>query len=275
MSACAVHSPEGMPERKQISVNGVVLPHEIVAAEAQNHAAASPAQAFADAARALVIRELLLQEARRLDLTPEPETDAEGRRETDEDALIRTAVIQAIPRDAPDEESCRRYYENNRRRFRSADIYEAAHILIAATPESEATALEAARELIATLKRDPSGFPAAARACSACPSRDSGGNLGQITPGQMVSEFEQALFAMAEGEISDEPVRTRYGFHVLRLDRKIEGRELPFGLVRDRISAFLSEGRERQAIAGYIAHLANRADIRGVSLAAPRAGMGA
>lgn len=274
MSACAIHAPDSMPARKQVSVNGFVLPHETIAAEAQHHAAPSPTQAFAAAARALAIRELLLQEAGRLGLAPEPEQDAEGRRETNEDALIRALMAQATPQDAPDEALCRRYYDNNRPRFRSVDIYEAAHILIAFNSDNEAYELEAARALIATLKHDPSGFAGVARACSACPSRETGGNLGQITRGQMVPEFERALFAMAPGEISDEPVRTRFGLHVLRLDRKIEGAILPFEAVKARIADFLSETRERQAIAGYIAHLAQQADIRGVILGRPGSAQG-
>jgi peptidyl-prolyl cis-trans isomerase C len=271
MSACAAEKSEVFPRRKTVSVNGVTIPHQLIAQEAQNHRAATPAQAFAAAGRALAIRELLLQEARRLGMTPEPEQDAEGRRETDEDALIRAMIARATPQDAPDEESCRRYYDNNLRRFCSADIYEAAHILIAANPENEADAQEPARELIAALKRDPSGFAGAARACSACPSRENGGNLGQITRGQMVPEFERALFAMAPGEISDEPVRTRFGYHVLRLDRKIEGVTLPFELVRERISAFLDETRARHAIAGYIAHLVQQAKIEGIVLSPDKA----
>jgi peptidyl-prolyl cis-trans isomerase C len=269
MSACSVRSPDAFPARAEISVNGVVLPYAVIAAEAQNHSAASPAEAFTEAARALVIRELLLQEAKKRGLTAAPETDSDGRRETDEDAVIRALVAMEVPQDEPDADSCRRYYDNNSRRFRSADIYEAAHILIAAPPETAAAALQAARDMIGRLKHDPSGFDGAARACSACPSRENGGNLGQITRGQMIPEFESALFAMAPGAISDEPLRTRYGFHILRLDRKIEGAQLPFEHVRARISSFLSETRELQAIAGFIAHLAQQADIRGISLPAP------
>ena len=228
----------------------------------------SPAQAFAEATRALVVRELLLQEAKRRGLAPTPEKDSSGRHETEDDALIRALVAHEIPQEEPDEESCRRYFDNNLRRFRSADIYEAAHILIAATPETAAAALQAAREIIARLRQDPSGFADAARACSACPSRENGGSFGQITRGQMIPEFENALFAMAPGEISDEPLRTRFGFHILRLDRKVEGAQLPFEKARARIASFLSETRERQAIAGFIAHLAQQADIRGISLSA-------
>ena len=71
----------------------------------------APPDAFAQAARALAIRELLLQEARRLGLKPEPASDGEGRRETDEEALIRAVIESQTPQDEPDEESCRRFYE--------------------------------------------------------------------------------------------------------------------------------------------------------------------
>ena len=86
------------------------------------------------AARALVVRELLLQEARRLGVAAEPLADDDGRRETDEEALIRALVEREVRVPDPDEARCRRYYEQNLRRFRSPDIYEAAHILFAAAP---------------------------------------------------------------------------------------------------------------------------------------------
>ncbi|MGZ5865808.1 MAG: peptidylprolyl isomerase [Xanthobacteraceae bacterium] len=63
-----------------------------------------------------------------------------------------------------------------------------------------------------------------------------------------------------------EPVATRYGFHVIRLDRRIEGRQLPFELVADRIADYLRENVERRAIAQYVARLASRAEIDGVTL---------
>ncbi len=100
----------------------------------QHHAAPKPIAAWQQAARALVVRELLLQEARRVGIAPQPMSDASGRRETDEEAMIRGLIEREVTVPEPDEETCRRYYENNRARFRSADIYEAAHILFAALP---------------------------------------------------------------------------------------------------------------------------------------------
>ena len=67
--------------------------------------------------------------------------------------------------------------------------------------------------------------------------------------------------------MTGEPVETRYGFHIIRLDRRIDGRELPFELVADRIADYLTESVERRAMAQYIARLASRASIEGVAIA--------
>lgn len=266
MSSCSHHTPGDMGARAEISVNGVILPHELVAAEAQNHPAASPAQAFQQAAQALAIRELLLQEADRLGIAPEPETDAQGRRETDEDARIRALIASALPKDAPDEESCRRFYDQNLARFHAPELYHAAHILIAAEPGRLDEAEAAAWALLETLKQEPAGFAGAAHAISACPSRDQGGDLGLIAPGQLVEEVEQALLALAPGELAAAPVRSRFGWHILKLERKISGECLPFAAVQPKIAAYLTENRARQTIAGLIGHLAAKANLRGVAL---------
>ena len=70
---------------------------------------------------------------------------------------------------------------------------------------------------------------------SACPSAAQGGHLGQISRGQTVPEFETFLYNLEVGQICPVPVKTRFGYHVLRLDRRIEGRQLPFEAVSDRI----------------------------------------
>jgi len=257
------------PSRKIISVNGVAIPREKISREAQNHRAATPAAAWLEAAQALVIRQLLLQEARRLGLPPEPATDDQGRRETDEEALIRALTEHEVKTPTPDESSCRRYYEQNRQKFRSSDLYEAAHILIAANPD-EPTQVEEKRQsalaLIEILARDPSSFADAARVYSACPSREQGGNLGQISRGQTVPEFEKALAQLTLGIIAPEPIHTRFGFHVVRLDRKIEGETLAYELVADRIAEYLDETCKRQAVAQFIGILAAQARIEGFSL---------
>src|SRR5208283_15863 len=144
------------------------------------------------------------------------------------------------------------------------------HILFAALPADKAAHAQAradADAVLATLQENPDSFATLAQAYSRCPSAAQGGNLGQITAGQTTPEFEQALFALEPGQLCAEPVATRYGFHVIRLERKHEGRTLPFELVADRIADYLRESVRRQADVQYIARLVSAAKIEGVELA--------
>lgn len=272
--SCSIHSAAITAKPMIVSVNGVVVPRDAIAREVQQHPASTPLAAWKEAARALAVRELLLQEARQLGISAEAMADEAGRRETDEEAAIRALIEQEVAVPEPDENACRRYYEQNRRRFRSADIYEAAHILIAANArdrDAYAAARVKAAEVLAQIVQEPARFGALARDLSDCPSGAQDGNLGQITEGQTTPEFENALKALAPGSICGQPVATRYGFHIVRLDRKIDGRELPFEAVARQIANYLSESVRRRASAQYIARLAARATVTGIELAAPEA----
>ncbi len=268
--SCSLHQVVGLDRPVRIRVNGVAIDRDAIAREAQNHPAEKPLAAWHEAARALVIRELLLQEARRLEIAAEPCSDDEGRRETEEEALIRQVIEREVRTPKADEAACRRYYEHNRARFRSADLFEVRHILIAAPHgdrKARAAAAEQVKQIISELRAEPSRFDKLARAHSACPSGQSGGNLGQIGPGQTVPEFERALGTLPVGEVVPEPIETRYGLHVVRVDRRIAGRDLPFELVQERIHDWLDEKVRRTALAQYLTILAGRADIAGIALA--------
>ena len=258
------------PQPVPVRVNNVTITRDAIVREMQHHTAAEPVAAWQKSARALVIRELLLQEAHRLGIAAEPETDGEGRRETDEEALIRRLIEREVTVPEPDNDTCRRYYEQNRARFRSADIYEASHILFAAMSNDEqarARARAIAAGVSAALQRWPEAFAGFAKSYSRCPSAKQGGNLGQITTGQTTPEFERTLQSLAPGEITMEPVATRYGFHVIRLGRKHEGHTLPYEVVADRIANYLRDSVRRRADAQYIARLVSAARIEGIDLA--------
>jgi peptidyl-prolyl cis-trans isomerase C len=237
----------------------------------QNHPAPTPLEAWRAAARALVVRELLLQEARRTGIEAAPLSDDDGRRETADEARIRGVIEAGIHSPEASQAECRRYYDNNRARFRSDDLFEVRHILIAAAPGDTAArrrARDEARAIVAELDDDPAAFARLAAAHSACPSKLTGGNLGQIGKGQTVPEFERALVDAPLGAPLPEPVETRFGFHVVAVERRIAGADLPFEAVAPRIRAWLGEHARRTAIRQYIAILAGRADIRGVELEA-------
>lgn len=269
-TACAA-KPAPMGPRRTISVNGVPITRAAIAQETQNHPASKPLDAMKAASTALVVRELLLQEARRQGVPATPNSDGEGRRETEEEAMIRELVEREVVTPRADEAACRRYFTQNPRRFRTAALCELRHILLPAAPGDATARHEAAtlaRALIAQLAESPAAFGALADTHSACPSGRTGGNLGQIGPGQTVPEFESALAAMTVGVVHPEPVETRYGLHVVALDRRIEGRDLPFDMVRDRIAEWLDEKVRRTAIQQYVAILAGRAEIVGIDIAA-------
>lgn len=269
-TGCSV-KPAIAAKPRTVSVNGVPIPRGAIARETQNHPAAKPIEAWQAAARALAVRELLLQEARRIGLEAAPLAD-DGRRETEDEALVRQLIEAEVAVPKADSGTARRYYDQNRGRFRSPDLFEVSHILLPAGRSAKERSEERihAEELVALLRADGSQFAEAALALSACPSREVGGNLGQIGPGQTVREFEDALAACPIGEVAPRPVETRYGFHIVRVDRRVAGRDLPFDMVEGRIRDWLEEKVRRTAIHQYIAILAGRAEIVGVHLEAAR-----
>lgn len=259
-----------------VSVNGVEVAEGAIAAEMQNHPAASPDAAWAAAAQALAIQQLLLQEARRQGLTACPGLQDDRSAPTEEDALIDRLLKGEVGVPDADERTCRRYYENNRQRFQSPELFEAAHILLLASPDDRTTydaVVRQAEDLITLLQMRPEDFDELARQHSACPSATLGGCLGQVARGQTVPEFETFLFGLEPGQLCPVPVKTRFGAHVVRLDRRISGRELPFELVHDRIAEYLHEACWRRGVAQYVGVLAGQADLRGVVLAGSETGL--
>lgn len=254
---------------RSVVVDGVEIPETLLSQETQNHPAATPAGARAAAGHALAIRALLLDRARSLGVTAEPERDAEGCEETAEEALIRALLDEALEVAAPTEAECRRVYDAERRRFRTPELYEASHILIEA-PAADAKAAEAARDaakrLLANLSSGATTFAKLAEAHSACPSGQLGGSLGQLCVGDLVPEVEAVLARLAPGEVVAEPVRSRFGWHILRLDGRIPGRELPFDAVEDRIRLHLESRAWTAAAACYVAGLTAAARAKGVAL---------
>ncbi len=256
-----------------ITVNGRVIPAATIATEAQNHPApkGKPGAAWMAAARALALREILLQKARAIGLKPQPREVAPGQLETGDEALIRQLLEACVTPAPPDEAALRAHYDAAPDRFRAPPLWEAAHILIPAAPE-DATARKGARmlaqQIIAELQRDPARFRALAETHSACDSKTSGGFLGQIGPGDTVEAFEAALRRLPEGAITPEPVESRFGFHVIRLDARAEGAVLPFEAVAPRLRAAAEMAAWVHAARAFTDRLVAEARVTGITLRA-------
>lgn len=253
---------------REVAVNGAVIANAEIAREVQNHSGATPKEAWQAATRALVVRELLLQRARSLGLRAEPLSE-DGVHETNEEALLRTLLETEVRTPKADEASCRRYYQANLGRFRSQDLFEPLHILFKAQRDDAAAfgkAVAQAEAALAEVNASPACFELLAKALSDCSSASEGGRLGQIARGDTTPEFEAVLLSLEEGQVYPEPVRTRYGVHIVKLERKVAGEILPFEQVHDRIAAYLEESSWRRAMAQYVTLLAGQAQITGFEM---------
>ncbi|MEJ6479767.1 MAG: peptidylprolyl isomerase [Octadecabacter sp.] len=255
-------------------VNGELVPHAVVAAETQNHEApkGKPGIAWRKAANAVAIRTLLLQEARRREIAATPEEVGPGRFETDEEALIRGLLDQAVEVPLPSDEEVTAEWVKDPSRFRSPPLWEVSHILCICDPRDEDArnkALVRASGIQALVeKSDARGFAAMAARESDCGSKSSGGALGQLGPGDTVPEFEAALRPLGAGEMTREPVLTRHGYHIIRMDAVAEGQVLPFDTVKGKIAEAMEKASWAKTSREFIATLVADAEIKGAELTA-------
>jgi len=252
-----------------IVIDGVELPERLVAEEAQNHPAPTAEAARNAAAHALAIKALLLDRAHQMGLEPEAERDEDGREETPEEALVRAVFEAEITVERPDESECRRVYDSAPDRFRTPRLTQASHILCAPKGDDEAAWASArlvAMTVIAELAGHPARFADLATAFSDCPSKGVGGSLGQLSPGDLAPEVEAGLDRLEAGETASDPVRSRFGWHVLRLDRRIDGQRLPFEHVLPRIALHLESRAWTAAATRFVSGLAAEARERGVAI---------
>jgi peptidyl-prolyl cis-trans isomerase C len=231
-----------------ITVNGVAV-------DAAGHA--SP--------QAAAVRELLRQRAVAAGIAAAEATGEEA------DAAIERVLEKEIATPEPGENECRRYYDAHPAEFASGELAFARHILFQVTPGAPVPAIRAKAELtLAELAKDSSKFEPLARELSNCPSGQQGGSLGQLGRGETVPEFEQALFNGSYTGIYPQLVKTRFGFHVLAVDRREPGRRLPFEASRPRIAQRLRERVLQKALQQYVRLLAAEAEIEGVDLDAAK-----
>lgn len=277
MSSCETGGCGGGPEPVmpppptfgEVRINGVEIMPEAIAQEIQHHPAPDAETAWTEAARALAVRELLLQEARRIGIVTEPLADETDRTETEDDAIVRALLEAEVCPSAPGEAECRRYYDANLQRFRTPDLFEAAHILIEPEGKNETAweaALERARAIVAHIGDDAAAFATAARGNSACASAQQDGSLGQIRRGELVNEVQSGLEALADGATAREPIRSRFGWHVLRLHRRINGRTLSFDMVGEKIADMLEARSWSIEAARYVSRLAASNEVEGVRI---------
>jgi peptidyl-prolyl cis-trans isomerase C len=265
-------APKGAQQTQgSIVVNGETITPEAIGLEAQNHTAPKnkPGKAWNQAARAMAVRLVLLQAARREGLEPELAEVGPGRFETEEEALIRALLEHTITVQPPDEEEVRAEWASKPERFRSPPLWEVSHILVACDmgdPKARVAGFKRAVGLAKLVHAQPKNFARIAADHSDCGSKANGGMLGQLSPGDSVPEFEKALRGLAEGEITVKPVASRHGFHIVRMDALALGQILPFSAVHDKLAVAMEKAAWAREARKLIATLTQDASIEGLSL---------
>lgn len=242
-----------------VAVNGNEISAEHIAAEMQYHPADTQREAMLKAAEALIIGELLRQRAGALGLTV-----SDNKVVASDEDFIEALFAAEVDIPNASEEECLRYYQARPQRFMSSPLLELRHILIASAPDDIDGRMAGKEKAAAILRALTAGesFSVLARAESACPSKEVGGSLGQISRGQTLPEFERQVFTALPG-LMPRPVESRYGFHVVFVERNIPGTQLPFTVVRETIFTYLNEKVRAKATAQYIHTLIAAATIEG------------
>lgn len=159
------------------------------------------------------------------------------------------------------EEDLRTYYKENLSRLAGKEERRASHILISASKEAAAADREKAKakaeELLAQVRKAPGTFAEVAKKSSQDPgSASAGGDLGFFGPGAMVKPFEDAVFALKKGEISD-VVETDFGFHIIMLTDIKAPRQPSFEEVRASLESELKQQQAQRKFAEVADSFAN------------------
>ena len=186
----------------------------------------------------LIGNKLILQDARRNLLEGEAEYRAELVK-LKEKLLIGYAQNKILAQVKVSDDEVREYYEKNKGEISGGESVTASHILV----DTE----EKAIEIYNKIKSGEISFEDAARESSSCPSGQNGGDLGTFTRGQMVPEFDKAVFEMQVGEMTEVPVKTQFGYHLIKLNAKNEATTPEFDEVKGELYEMLLGEKRREA----------------------------
>ena len=152
--------------------------------------------------------------------------------------LINYAMEKALGKITVKDEEIKAYYDEHAAELMGGDSVNASHILIADE--------ETAKAILAKIEAGEISFEDAAKENSTCPSGQNGGSLGDFTRGQMVPEFDEACFTMEVGELRG-PIKTQFGYHLIRLNDKKEAAPVPYDAVKEELRGRVTAEKQEKA----------------------------
>jgi peptidyl-prolyl cis-trans isomerase C len=228
----------------------------------------------------LIMQKLLLERAAQLNVTADqdilnqqletakqymPDADADQLKQLLANDLMAQEVVrqEVVSKLSVSDEEAQGYYDEQSEQFLEPEQVQASHILVMVEPDASQEDKDVARKKIDdVLVKATSGedFAELAKEFSEGPSKDNGGDLGFFGRGQMVPPFEEAVFALEEGEISD-VVETQFGYHIIKLTGRKAERQAPFEEVEEQIRQSLLDQKINTEVNAWITDLRANATV--------------
>lgn len=168
------------------------------------------------------------------------------------DAMVKVRYLKFDPvayesKVSISDEELQDYFDENREEFNTPKTVEARHILLKVDQNADPEDVEKARKKaldILKMAREGKDFPELAKKYSEGPTRSRGGYLGKFKKEAMVKPFADKAFSMKAGEIS-EPVRTRFGWHIIKVEKVNEASSLSFAEAKKKIQKKLTKNKSK------------------------------
>lgn len=193
----------------------------------------------------LINKNLMLCEAKKNLYEYDPKFKAELAKIKDE-MLANFAIEKAISSIKVSEDEAKKFYEDHKAELVGGETVDASHILV--------DSADKANEILASINDGKITFEDAAKEYSSCPSKEKGGNLGEFGRGQMVPEFDTAVFDMEVGEVKG-PVQTQFGYHLIKLNKKNEAKEIPYEDIKPQLMQKVLSDKQQAAYASKLNQL--------------------
>lgn len=162
------------------------------------------------------------------------------------DVLAQLAMAKTMQGITVSDDEAKSYYDANKQQFAKGDTVNAKHILT----DSE----EKCSAILEAIVSGEKQFEEAAKEHSTCPSGAKGGDLGEFGKGQMVKEFEDAAFNAEPGHVVG-PVKTQFGYHLIKVEKKNEAKTASYEEVAENIKASLMQQKQSQTYATKVQEL--------------------
>jgi len=189
---------------------------------------------------------------------------------SEEDVAYILNLQEQVTKDVPpvSEDDVKKYYDENKEQFERPEQLQVRHILFFIDDGSkgypvqhtDAEARQMAEDVIAQLNQGKD-FAALAREKSEDSGTRNGGGLYTFGEGEAVKEFSDAAYALSPGEYTRTPVKTEYGYHVIKMEKKIAAGQYPFEEVKQRLAEQLNDQAISSRFSSFMQEVKDNAKI--------------